>query len=144
MIEIIKKLLVKYRELIVYVIVGGITTVINWGVSFLLDAFVFDSSVPLQNTIINVIAWVVAVVASFPMNRKWVFQSKNPNWVGEFFGFTASRLTTLGIEELVMLLCVNVFGISFRISKVFIASVLVIILNYVFSKILVFRKGQTQ
>ena len=144
MIETIKKLLVKYRELIVYVIVGGITTVINWGVSFLLDAFVFDSSVPLQNTIINVIAWSVAVVASFPMNRKWVFQSKNPNWVGEFFGFTASRLTTLGIEELVMLLCVNVFGISFRISKVFIASVLVIILNYVFSKILVFRKGQTQ
>ena len=114
MIETIKKLLVKYRELIVYVIVGGITTVINWGVSFLLDAFVFDSSVPLQNTIINVIAWFVAVVASFPMNRKWVFQSKNPNWVGEFFGFTASRLTTLGIEELVMLLCVNVFGISFR------------------------------
>ena len=144
MIETIKKLLVKYRELIVYVIVGGITTVINWCVSFLLDAFVFDSSVPLQNTIINVIAWFVAVVASFPMNRKWVFQSKNPNWVGEFFGFTASRLTTLGIEELVMLLCVNVFGISFRISKVFIASVLVIILNYVFSKILVFRKGQTQ
>ena len=144
MIETIKKLLVKYRELIVYVIVSGITTVINWGVSFLLDAFVFDSSVPLQNTIINVIAWFVAVVASFPMNRKWVFQSKNPNWVGEFFGFTASRLTTLGIEELVMLLCVNVFGISFRISKVFIASVLVIILNYVFSKILVFRKGQTQ
>ena len=144
MIETIKKLHVKYRELIVYVIVGGITTVINWGVSFLLDAFVFDSSVPLQNTIINVIAWFVAVVASFPMNRKWVFQSKNPNWVGEFFGFTASRLTTLGIEELVMLLCVNVFGISFRISKVFIASVLVIILNYVFSKILVFRKGQTQ
>ena len=144
MIETIKKLLVKYRELIVYVIVGGITTVINWGVSFLLDAFVFDSSVPLQNTIINVIAWFVAVVASFPMNRKWVFQSKNPNWVGEFYGFTASRLTTLGIEELVMLLCVNVFGISFRISKVFIASVLVIILNYVFSKILVFRTGQTQ
>ena len=144
MIETAKKLLVKYRELIVYIIVGGITTVINWGVSFLLDAFVFDSSVPLQNTIINVIAWFVAVVASFPMNRKWVFQSKNPNWLGEFFGFTASRLTTLGIEELVMLLCVNVFGISFRISKVFIASVIVIILNYVFSKILVFRKGQSQ
>ena len=142
MIETAKKLLVKYRELIVYIIVGGITTVINWGVSFLLDAFVFDSSVPLQNTVINVIAWFVAVVASFPMNRKWVFQSKNPNWIGEFFGFTASRLTTLGIEELVMLLCVNVFGIPFRISKVFIASVIVIILNYVFSKILVFRKGQ--
>ena len=144
MIETIKKLLVKYRELIVYVIVGGITTVINWGVSFLLDAFVFDSSVPLQNTIINVIAWFVAVVASFPMNRKWVFQSKNPNWVGEFFGFTASRLTTLGIEELVMLLCVNVFGISFRISKVFIASVLVIILNYVFSKLFIFNRKEKE
>ena len=142
MIETIKKLLVKYRELIVYVIVGGITTVVNWGASFLLDAFVLDSSKAVQNTIINVIAWLVAVIVSFPMNRKWVFQSKNPNWIGEFFGFTASRLTTLVIEELVMLLCVNVLGISFRISKVFIASVLVIVLNYVFSKLLVFRKGQ--
>ena len=143
MIETIKKLLVKYRELIVYVIVGGITTVVNWGTSFLLDSLL-DSSKPVQNTIINVIAWLVAVIVSFPMNRKWVFQSKNPNWFGEFLGFTGSRLTTLAIEELVMLLCVNVFGIPFRISKVFIASVLVIILNYVFSKILVFRKGQSK
>lgn len=144
MIETSKKLLVKYRELIVYVIVGGITTVVNWGASFLLDAFVLDSGKAMQNTIINVIAWLVAVIVSFPLNRKWVFQSKNPDWIGEFFGFTASRLTTLVIEELVMLLCVNVFGISFRISKVFIASVLVIILNYVFSKLLVFRKGQKE
>ncbi len=142
MIEKIKALLVKYRELIIYGIVGVITTIVNWGASFLLEATVLDSSVPLQNTIINVIAWIVAVVVSFPMNRKWVFQSRNPAWIHEFLGFTASRITTLLIEELIMLLCVNLLGIDFRISKIFIASVLVIILNYVFSKLLVFRKGQ--
>ena len=142
MIEKIKELLVKYRELIVYGIVGVITTIVNWGASFLLDAFVFDSSKPAQNTIINVIAWIVAVVVSFPMNRKWVFRSSNPKWFGEFLGFSAARVSTLLIEELVMLLCVNLFGIPFRISKAFIASVIVIILNYVFSKLLVFRKGQ--
>jgi len=140
----IKELLIKYRELVVYIIVGVITTIVNWGVSFLLDATVLDSSVPLQNTVINVIAWIAAVVVSFPMNRKWVFQSHNPAWFHEFLGFTASRVTTLLIEELVMLLCVNLLGIDFRISKVFIASVLVIILNYVFSKLFVFRKGQKQ
>ena len=142
MIEKIKALLVKYRELIIYGIVGVITTIVNWGASFLLEATVLDSSVPLQNTIINVIAWIAAVVVSFPMNRKWVFQSRNPAWIHEFLGFTASRITTLLIEELIMLLCVNLLEIDFRISKIFIASVLVIILNYVFSKLLVFRKGQ--
>ena len=101
-----------------------------------------DSSKPVQNTVINVIAWVVAVVASFPMNRKWVFRSRNPDWFREFLGFSAARISTLLIEELVMVLCVNLFGIPFRISKVFIASVIVIILNYIFSKLLVFRKGQ--
>ncbi len=144
MIKYVKALLVKYRELIIYGIVGVITTIVNWGSSFLLEATVLDSSVPLQNTIINVIAWIAAVIISFPLNRKWVFQSKNPAWFHEFLGFTASRVTTLLIEELIMLLCVNLLGLDFRFSKVFIASVLVIILNYVFSKLLVFRKGQKQ
>jgi putative flippase GtrA len=144
MIKYVKALLVKYRELIIYGIVGVITTIVNWGASFLLEATVLDSSVPLQNTIINVIAWIAAVIISFPLNRKWVFQSKNPAWFHEFLGFTASRVTTLLIEELIMLLCVNLLGLDFRFSKVFIASVLVIILNYVFSKLLVFRKGQKQ
>ena len=144
MIKYVKALLVKYRELIIYGIVGVITTIVNWGSSFLLEATVLDSSVPLQNTIINVIAWIAAVIISFPLNRKWVFQSNNPAWFHEFLGFTASRVTTLLIEELIMLLCVNLLGLDFRFSKVFIASVLVIILNYVFSKLLVFRKGQKQ
>lgn len=138
----IKALAIKYRELIIYFIVGVITTIINWAASFLLDGFVFDSSKPVQNTIINVIAWLVAVIASFPMNRRWVFRSKNPKWFSEFLGFTSARISTLLIEELIMLLCVNLLGIPFRISKVFIASVIVMILNYVFSKLLVFRKGQ--
>lgn len=140
----IKGLFEKYRELIVYVIVGVITTIVNWVASFVLDEFFLDSSVAIQNTIINVIAWVVAVIVSFPMNRKWVFKSNNPNWLAEFFGFTGARVSTLLIESLIMLLCVNVFHIPFKIAKVFIASVIVMILNYVFSKLLVFKKGQKE
>lgn len=137
--EKIKDLLIKYREIIVYIIVGGITTVINWGASFVLDAFVFDSSVPAQNTAINVIAWIAAVCASFPMNRKWVFQSSNPNITGEFFGFAGARVSTLIIEALMMMGLVNLLGISFMPSKI-LTSVVVVILNYVFSKLLVFKK----
>ena len=141
MTEKIKELFIKYRELIIYVVVGGITTVVNWVASFLLDE-VLDSSIPVQNTIINVIAWIVAVLVSFPLNRKWVFQSRNPKWFSEFIGFTGARVSTLVIEEVIMLLCVNLFHIPFKISKVFIASVIVMILNYVFSKLFVFKKGQ--
>lgn len=137
-----KALFTKYREIIIYIIVGVITTIVNWGMSLILNATMFDSSRPMQNTIINIIAWIAAVVVSFPLNRRWVFDSKNPKWFGEFLGFTASRVTTLLIEEFIMILCVNLFGINFSISKMFIASPLVIILNYVFSKLFVFRKGQ--
>ena len=142
MIEKIKELCVKYRELIVYFIVGVITTLVNWVASYVLNAFVFDSSVALQNALINIIAWIVAVLVSFPLNRKWVFRSTNPDWGKEFIGFTSSRLSTLLIEELIMVLCVNGFHMPFMLSKI-IDSVIVMVLNYIFSKLLVFRKGQS-
>lgn len=154
MTEKIKALCSKYRELIVYFIVGVITTLVNWIVSFVLEGFLLDAKDPVQNMAINIIAWVVAVGVSFPMNRRWVFQSKNPKWGKELVGFTSARISTMLIELLFMYLCVNknLIGILlripegsdnlvFRISKILV-SVIVMILNYVFSKLLVFKKGQ--
>ena len=139
MIEKIKALCIKYREIIVYIIVGGITTLINWG-SYYLLSLVLDSNVEWQLALNNTISWIVAVVVAYPMNRKWVFQSTNKNIFKEFLGFTASRVSTWIIELVLMWLTVNVLGINQFIAKYLIVSVIVVILNYVFSKLLVFKK----
>lgn len=143
MIEKIKALCIKYREIIIYVIVGGITTLINWG-SYYLLSLVLDSNVEWQLALNNTISWIVAVVAAYPMNRRWVFQSTNPNIFKEFLGFTASRVSTWIIELVLMWLTVNVLKINQFVAKYLIVSVVVIILNYVFSKLLVFKKKKEE
>ena len=76
---------------------------------------------------------------AYPTNRKWVFQSRNPNILSEASGFVASRLATLGIDWAVMQILVNVLGINVFVGTV-ISAVLVVIGNYVFSKLFVFKK----
>ena len=129
----------KYQELAVYLIVGVITTIVAWTVFFLLS-FVLDSNDGFQLTLNTILNWTAGVLVAYPMNRSWVFKSRSDKKLKEFIEFVASRITTLIIEEVVMLLCVDVIGINQYISKYVIASILVIVLNYVFSKLFVFKK----
>lgn len=137
--NIIVALFDKFQEIMVYLIVGVLTTVVSWAVFYVLS-FVLDSDNSILLAINTVLNWSAGVAVAYPMNRSWVFHSKNPEIGREFMGFAASRVTTLVIEEVVMIVCVNVLGIDQFISKYVIASILVIILNYVFSKLLVFNK----
>lgn len=142
MIEKIKALCIRYREIIVYIIVGGLTTVVGWGSKFLWNILFYGGTAfptSLQNAILSVVEWVAGVAFAYPTNRRWVFQSKNPDILKEASGFVASRLATLGLNFLVMQLLVNLLHVNFYISTI-IAGVLVIIGNYVLSKLLVFRK----
>ncbi len=142
MIEKIKALCIRYRELIVYIIVGGLTTVVGWGTKFLWNILFYGGTAfptSLQNAILSVVEWVAGVAFAYPTNRKWVFQSKNPDILKEASGFVASRLATLGLNFLAMQLMVNLLHVNFYVSTI-IAGVLVIIGNYVFSKLFVFKK----
>ncbi len=142
MIEKIKALCVKHREILVYLIVGGLTTVVSWAAKFLWNyAFYAGTAHPdsVQNTILSVVEWVAGVAFAYPTNRKWVFQSKNPNILSEASGFVGSRLATLGLNWVLMQLQVNLLGMNFYVATV-IASVAVVVGNYVLSKLLVFRK----
>ena len=142
MMEKIRALCIKHREILVYLIVGGLTTVFAWGVKFLWGFIFYGGTAyptALQNTILNIVEWVAGVAFAYPTNRKWVFQSTNPNILQEAGGFVAARLATLGLQMVSNLLLTNVFHISFYIATV-ITAVLVVIGNYVFSKLLVFRK----
>ena len=142
MMEKIKELCVKYREIIVYLIVGVLTTVVAWGCKFLWN-FIFYAGTKFptvaQNSVLSVVENVSGIAFAYPTNRRWVFQSKNPNILAEFVSFVGSRAATWIMGWLLNMLLVNVLGVSVFISTV-IVGVLVVIGNYVFSKLLVFRK----
>ena len=92
-----------------------------------------------QNSVLSVVENVSGIAFAYPTNRRWVFQSKNPNILAEFVSFVGSRAATWILGWLMNMLLVNVLGVSVFISTV-VVGVLVVIGNYVFSKLLVFRK----
>ena len=142
MIEKIKALCIKYREILVYLIVGVLTTFVSWGCKFLWNfLFYAGTAYPTvaQNTVLTVVENVSGIAFAYPTNRRWVFRSKNPNILGEMGSFVGSRLATMLMGYLLNLLLVNVLGVSVFVSTV-IVGVAVVIGNYVLSKLLVFRK----
>ena len=140
--EKIKELFQKHREIIVYLIVGGLTTLVAWGCKFLWN-FIFYAGTKLptvgQNTVLSIVENVSGIAFAYPTNRKWVFQSNNPKILAELLSFIGSRAATWIMGWLLNMLMVNVLGISVFVSTV-VVGVLVVIGNYVFSKLLVFRK----
>ena len=144
--EKIKELCIKHREILVYIIVGGLTTVVAWGCKFLWNAvFYAGTALPTvtQNTVLSVVENVSGIAFAYPTNRKWVFRSTNPNILKEAAGFVSARLTTLVIQMLLNLVIINMLHVNFYVATVVIG-IIVVILNYVFSKLLVFRKKNAE
>lgn len=139
-----KELLEKYREIIIYLIVGVLTTIVSWGACFICEWLFLNPDISWQNDIINTIGWVAGVCFAYPLNRKWVFESTNPRILKEFSGFAASRLSTWILDIVIMRVTVNVLHMDYWIAKIFISAVLVMILNYVFSKLFIFRKKKPE
>ncbi len=144
MIEKIKQLLARYKEVILYLIFGVLTTVVDWGVSFLLyrlwgetlDNMAFFVHVP------NVLAWAAAVLFAFVTNRTWVFESKKKGFLpvmGELASFAGGRVMTLLLQEGIFLIFFDLLHINEFAVKI-VSAVLVVILNYIISKLFVFRK----
>ena len=140
--EKMKELCIKHREIIVYLIVGVMTTVFAWAIRFLWNIVFYAGTahpLPLQTTILTIVEFIAGVSFAYPTNRKWVFRSTNPNILKEAAGFVSARLTTLGIQMLLNLVIINVLHVNFYVATIVIG-IIVVILNYVFSKLLVFRK----
>ena len=140
--EKIKELCIKHREIIVYLIVGVMTTVFAWAIRFLWNIVFYAGTahpLPIQTTILTIVEFIAGVSFAYPTNRKWVFRSTNPNILKEAAGFVSARLTTLAIQMLLNLVIINLLHVNFYIATVVIG-IIVVILNYVFSKLLVFRK----
>ena len=144
--EKMKELCIKHREIIVYLIVGVMTTVFAWAIRFLWNIVFYAGTahpLPLQTTILTIVEFIAGVSFAYPTNRKWVFRSTNPNILKEAAGFVSARLTTLVIQMLLNLVIINLLHVNFYVATVVIG-IIVVILNYVFSKLLVFRKKSAE
>lgn len=126
------------RETVLYVVFGAITTVVNI-VSF---QFCFNL-LGIPTLIANGIAWILSVLVAYVTNKLFVFQSHNEH-MGQFFKemlmFFAARLLSFGIDELGMWLMVDMAHMGGGLSKVAM-NVIVLILNYIFSKWFIFSSG---
>lgn len=137
----ISELYRKYREQINYLVVGGLTTVVSLATYWLCTKTFLDPNNPIQLQAANIISWICAVTFAYFTNRRYVFFSQEPNRLKEAGKFFLSRVTTLLMEMGIMALGVSVLGINDRIVKV-VAQVIIIIANYILSKLLVFRKKE--
>lgn len=143
MLSKIKALILHYREQLLYLIFGGLTTVVDWLVSFILYG-VWDTAIETNAFVIhgaNVIAWVSAVLFAFVTNRKWVFRSRQRGVsavLGELFTFAGGRVLTFLLQETIVFVFFDCLAVNKYAVKL-IAAVLVVVLNYFISKLLVFR-----
>ena len=143
----LKKLFAKYRELLLYVLFGGLTTLIN-----IVVYGVCTQLLQLSTAASNALAWVLSVLFAYFTNRKWVFEStaRTPQaLLREFVSFVSCRLGTGVLDQIIMVVGVDVFGARFipvqysdlwSMGLKIASNILVILLNYIFSKLIIFRK----
>lgn len=141
MIEKIKALFIRYREIIVYLIVGGLTTVVSWAAKFLFNFIAYGGTAyptAVQAFILSVVEWVAGVAFAYPTNRRFVFESRDSHVFKEAVKFVLSRVSTLIISVLLTQLLAWL-GFNLYVYTIIVA-VVVVIGNYVFSKLFVFKK----
>ncbi|MFO8069401.1 MAG: GtrA family protein [Alkalibacterium sp.] len=135
-----KQLYSKYHQWIDYIFFGVLTTIVNFSIFYL-----FDSVIGISYLIANALSIIVAILFSFYMNKKYVFKSQTADrkmLFREFTLFVGFRLGSGFYDMLSMWVLVAYFDINTNVSKL-LTEVVVVLLNYAFSKFIVFRKRNT-
>ena len=135
----IKDLYLKYKEIINYLIFGVLTTIVSLVTYYICVYTILDPDNAVQLQIANVISWIISVAFAYITNRKFVFESKEKNKIKEASKFVTSRIATLLMDMVIMYVGVTVLRFNDKIMKL-ISQVVVIVMNYILSKILVFKK----
>ena len=129
------KIYIKYKEIINYLIAGFLTLIVSISSYALLSKILH-----IYYIISNIVSWILAVIFAYYVNRKFVFKSTSikREKVYEIINFFKYRVLSLIIETILMYLLVDIILINDLVSKV-IVQIIVIILNYIFSKFLIFK-----
>lgn len=123
------------REILLYVLFGAFTTLINT-VAYWVLYYVASVS----NTMSTIISWLLAVIFAYITNKIWVFEKGNKSTLKEATEFFASRISTGVLDLIIMYVAVELLFIEGGVVKI-ISNVIVIILNYLLSKLFVFKKS---
>ncbi len=127
----------KYKEVLMYLLFGGI--------AFFLNIFLFvgiDRVFHINELVNNIICWIICVLFQFFTNRTWVFDVQVDNAAGfirQMSSFFGGRLFTLAVEEAILGIFITWLGFNPVVVKLA-AQTVVIVLNYIISKLVVFKK----
>lgn len=148
----IKSIFIKHKQLIIYFIFGVLTTAVNWLIYTVLVSVLPESIGSGEKiTVSNAAAWIGGVLFAFITNKIWVFESKSFAFyktLKEFISFLGARALTGVLEVFAVPFLVEVgfdmalFGVQGSAAKITV-SVAVVVLNYVFSKLIVFKKNKS-
>lgn len=145
MIELVKTMYRKYEEAVNYLFFGFLAFLVNM-IAYAAAAKVLgaDNEKVMLVLIATSFAWIVAVLFAYWTNRTFVFKSKITDKAGvskEFFTFVGARVVTGVMELAIMYIMVDIADIDDMIAK-FVCNIIVIVSNYVFSKLWVFKKKE--
>lgn len=132
-----KKIIKENKDVLLYLFFGILTTLIN-----ILTYNFFSDFIKIDYLISNIIAWIISVSFAYITNKLYVFKSENLNYNGllkEIFNFFYFRILSLIIEIVILYITVSIFKIDDFIMKIF-TNILIVVLNYLFSKFLIFNK----
>lgn len=135
-----KAFILKYKEILLYVVFGVLTTAINY-----IAYIVLAHSLGINVAVSNGAAWLLSVIFAFITNKLYVFESKSfkaPVFIKEFLSFVACRLFSGFLDMGIMIVFVNMLHLNDFIVKIG-SNIVVVIINYVLSKLLIFKRKES-
>lgn len=128
----------RYQEIVRYLIVGVLTTIVSLSVYYGCVLTILDPEQAFQLQVANVVSWIAAVTFAYIANRIFVFRSKSRDWFQEARAFVCARVATLLMDMAIMFALVTICHYNDKIAKL-VVQVVVTAANYILSRVLVFR-----
>jgi len=132
----------KYEEVINYLIIGGLTTLVSLLIKYALLFTILDASNAIELQIAVIVSWIGACIFAYITNRIIVFKSKNKNIIKEIINFVLSRLSTLLLEMVIMWFTITLLNMNsdtWVIIWTLVTQIIIIVANYILSKLFVFK-----
>lgn len=127
----------KYKEVILYLVFGGLSFIVS-----ICTYALFNVYLGINELIANILSWIITVLFAFLTNRIWVFDSPTSgvqDFLKQMAAFFGGRIITLVVEEVIILVFISILGFNSMIVKI-VAQIIVILLNYIISKLIIFKK----
>lgn len=148
--SVFERFYIKNKSVLLYLFFGGLTTLVSiltfWLAELFIrsdfNVFIFGSMYSTKVVLSNAISWICAVLFAFFTNRIWVFNSPTDSWTGFFkqmAAFFGGRFATFLLETVMLVVFVSILNFNEMLMKI-IAQLVVLVSNYVISKLIVFRK----